>query len=961
MRKKLWISFALAGLSCCLAATGMSALKTNAETDLVTVTTAEMLAAINAEGKDEDGKYGKTVETEVFSYKIGYGNVDAGNNAVDFSAYEVYNGGLRTSAVYNAQNYQCSVLLAAGTLRAMQYSLADGVKTEGNFNPIFALTMKSDASVVITNGAGSGSTSFSVCVYRQTETGLETLLTKEMTASVAENELGGTFSFQTGETLLYEFKATCDKNTEARLADKNLHPTFSVMKLGAFDSAKNSAKAALTAAKNALEASEYEPGDYTALEGIYDKALEDVEAITQESDVAKLEEIRAAAENEAADYLKLSEAAGYRTATAEKLNVAISALNEADYLAESWNKIQAEKSALESNISSLTRKSLIDAQYTASMERIAAIAPDAPVEEVSVSVSALVNGIVALGNEGGGYSGKATNPLFDCELGYGRVGKSLGSVEMNAFEKSSSGLRTEKVYTGTYEAALVLSDGRIRVSNFYLNNGENVAFNGNVIFKFTAKDNLKFTVTHPADAAYAGVNVKAYKSEQGGLYLLKSTSLDTAPAENAYGGEWTVARGDVFFFEYSFDSETLSSRTLAKAPVFKAEIIEESELVSAIPDESALAALNKTTLEMITEECEYGGDAVRAQGISWQLLHGTAEDAKTFELIGNSILQSEAKNPSGYRAIYAANADNKFVRTHIDAEESFIIKFTANTNVKISVNSEAWTNTQYSLAATYTTIVAHYDEAGEKWYYSTVQSKSVSWPSSVDEGFLAEEIHLTEGDVMFYLIAGPNHTTNITLLPSFRTDVNGYEASKATDMTAFIEAQKLIPVKQAALEEEYEALEFDEYTMDDYLCLCDLYEAAIENLTECKTTEEIDALIEKLHADAADYLKLSEAEGVREEILAKFQAKIDERDSGKYRQETWESILGLKEELAEQLKNLTSRKAMNERLAESEERLAAISEDKTEAGCGSFIGAGTLAALSALTAVGFALKKKRNA
>lgn len=201
----------------------------NAETGGQTVSLSQMVAGVLGAGTGDDGYYSQTVSGALFDYAIGYGGLDE-EGAMQFNPYEINNGGLRTAAVYNAQNYQSSVLLSAGTGRASNFAMIGEEYIGGQYGAVAKLTAKDNLRISISNGAREGNESnLNVGIYTQEGAAITTVATIPVGKSVAVNDLGGTFYVESGNTLYYVFYTDAFQGESAKFArtfSSAIWPTF---------------------------------------------------------------------------------------------------------------------------------------------------------------------------------------------------------------------------------------------------------------------------------------------------------------------------------------------------------------------------------------------------------------------------------------------------------------------------------------------------------------------------------------------------------------------------------------------------------------------------------------------------------------------------------------------------------------------------------------------------------------
>lgn len=936
------------------------------------VKTTDMIKAVVNAGKGSDETYSNSISMNLFSYSLGYGKVDATTNTIDYHSYEVSSGsGLKTNAVYNTAKYQ--YVFYTNGMRVGNFSHVDGTNVAGNFHIIYRLTATEDVEIAVTHGSkASMPANLLVKTYEKNATTISEVLNYQVpTANLAENAYGGTYSIEAGEELIFEFAYgseaigsivdTVNKGTE-------FYPTFTVSVADALTVKKVEATNSLTAAKGAVDQSAYAATDYEEIVAIYDEAIADVAEATE---LSAIDAIVAQVATDVADYLTTDAASEYRATVKGNMDAYVATIDSSLYKAETYQSVVALGNTIETVIAELTKKSEIDAAYNAIVAQMVAVEKDAPVTELTTTYAEIVNGVIGAGVvENKGYAGYGTNQLVSYTVAYGKVPNDVSILKLKGFETADGGLATsakatvtENDESKTVSSSSVTTSGAIRVSTYQSSGASNTAFSGNVVFELVAKENIKVTVSHEAGEAIDSMYVKTFKSEEGGIYQLNSVALGEGFAANAYGGVWTVAKGDSLFVEVAMEHSGFATGVLEAIPSFFVETIEESELVTAIPSDDELAVLNSSVFDMITTTVEVGGGKLKAKAIDWQLLHGAVDNATTYEIVGGGVLRTEKKNASNYNSIYAANIQggNQFVRTDPNNNESFIVKIVARENIKVSITSEAWQKGTHGLAGTYSSVVAHYDETTEEWIYYTYDAKKVSYPTELEAGVLNVDIHVNAGDIFYYVIDGANHNTNMTFMPTINADPAGYDADSVFDFVTYMQTQAKVAEETAKLQQAYDNLGVDVYSTDDFLELCAIYEEAIAQIVECSTMEDLNAFLNTLNGKLNDFIKVADMETEKTAILATMQGYIDALNKDNYKAETWESILAIKANLADELDETTKRSAQQELLQEAKAELDLIQEDKEAGlfGCG-----GSIVGLTGLPLLGAAvvvlLKKKEN-
>lgn len=472
-----------------------------------------------------------------------------------------------------------------------------------------------------------------------------------------------------------------------------------------------------------------------------------------------------------------------------------------------------------------------------------------------------------------------------------------------------------------------------------------------------------------------------------------------ADADSITAGEsvmltWSATENAQVSVTYTKDGEPASGLspvsgeplTIAEAGVyvftFAADGAESRQVTVTVREPAALTEMDMTIEEMVQASIAAGGSVMENIGVQWRLEYGTVgEPLYNFTehggpytdndgVVSTTRIDSTARNSSGYAAIYFDSdyqgSGNGRLRTDHDQGYDFVISFTATQNIVVHVTNEAWTKVSDSLGAEYSTVVMRTVE-GENYYVTTSYNKQ-SYPEAVEADVLGQEIHLTAGDRLYYVINGVNASGFVTLLPDFAVTTADYDTSKVFDYAAYIAAIEHAAEVRAQVQTAYDALSFDDYEAADYLEICELYESALADIDAALTSEEVDAVVTELNADLANYLTKTQAAARRTELADQLVAYVATLDEASYSEEDWASIIAIRDGFATTVASLTKEDALSSAYDAARAQIDAVSADGDGGnnggsegcgGCGSSVAGGSaLLALGALGVAVAALKKR---
>lgn len=352
---------------------------------------------------------------------------------------------------------------------------------------------------------------------------------------------------------------------------------------------------------------------------------------------------------------------------------------------------------------------------------------------------------------------------------------------------------------------------------------------------------------------------------------------------------------------------------------FEAEGAVSKQVTVTVQKPAEQTELEMTLEQMVQASIAAGGNLMESIGVSWRLEYGKVGErlynftdnggpyVNSEGVVSKTRIDSEARNSSGYAAVYFDSdyqgSGNGRLRTDHGNGYDFVISFTATQNVVVYVTNEAWIKGADSLGAEYSSVVMRTVEG--KDYYVTTNYIKQSYPSSVEENVLGQEIHLAAGDRLYYVINGVNDSGYVTLLPDFSAATEGYDAGKVFDFSGYIAAVEHAAEVKEKVQAAYDAVSFEDYEAADYLEICELYESALEKINAAVTSEEVDAVAAELQGALANYLTKEQAVSRRAELVRQLNDYVAALDRADYSEEDWAALTDICDGFADTVASMT--------------------------------------------------------
>ncbi|HEY8444267.1 MAG TPA: hypothetical protein VIL24_05680 [Clostridia bacterium] len=471
----------------------------------------------------------------------------------------------------------------------------------------------------------------------------------------------------------------------------------------------------------------------------------------------------------------------------------------------------------------------------------------------------MVNAIVNANKDGNGlYSARIEGDLFDYQIGYGKVAQNTFKFFNTGAANKLSTSDTEGINSGQYPACVWFdgSQNMLRTNNAQL-----------VIFKLYINKNVTLSIEHESvkltSAGISGlVNMfaKVYKEVNGTPTILQSKKVyDPAIAEgviteNAYGGTFELAEGDVIYLEFANDGwgRTISSSP-STSPTVETDTQGETNAKNLLPTfkavEKQAAAVTYNLIDMISASVISNGAAIEAdETIDYHALYGTLENQRVFTAIANNALQSAEKNSDGYAAVYAGGA-SKIIRTDTLKGYNFLIKLVVKKNANIKITYPQ-TSKAFNNGAKSTFTLAQARVINSKKYYKILDETEIGLTINQD---IVHTYNLSAGEELYLMIANSNHGTQLILMPYFEIDETAYDSENLTDFSFAQEVENYITAKKAQLAQDYQNLDLSLFKAEDLDEIQNLYDQAVADITAASTIAGVDAIIDAFWAAVENY------------------------------------------------------------------------------------------------------------
>lgn len=515
-----------------------------------------------------------------------------------------------------------------------------------------------------------------------------------------------------------------------------------------------------------------------------------------------------------------------------------------------------------------------------------------------ISTDEIIQNVINAKNEGEDVASNAVSTrFFDYYVSSGSVTEN--DVSLNALSTSTSQRLTE---SGT-RPLKIIPNNQICIGNLGTN------LDTSVIFSFNAKQNGTFSITNEAGTtSNTGLEVSILKKTNNSISTLKEPiALEKSVEANSLGGQFTVNKGETLYWVLK---NTAAWERYLKKEAFPVFVFNEEKQF----DENLSLITELTTADAITQTIANANETT--------MLAENKCESRLFDYYVSLALVNESKVDLAPLSTKTANRltdtnrdikvipDNQISIGNLGSfiDYSVAISFTFKDSGTLNITNKEGTVSNVGLQ------YAIYKENVDG---STTITPKTDIQKSVKENDFANSFAVKKGDTIYFVIS------NSTAWQRYLTK-NAYPTFTFKDYTYVPEINE----EKEYLENAKKEIIKEEYSENDYLEIINIYDKAINDVTETDDLLARKNIKEKCIADIKDFLKLEEVQPYIEKMSTIIQGYIDELSLELYKQETIDKIYAIKTKFVEQdAIGLTRKSQLNAKKEEAVSQIKGVLPD----------------------------------
>ena len=475
------------------------------------------------------------------------------------------------------------------------------------------------------------------------------------------------------------------------------------------------------------------------------------------------------------------------------------------------------------------------------------------------------------------------------------------------------------------------------------------------IFKVTAKNDIKLTITHPEITTgwidEYGQYFALYVNTNNKTYMQWSKDIISLPVvENSYGGEVMLKTGDTAY--YVFGSTIANERNVQTIPVFTSSVDDYDE--AKRNEQLEFSGSEKVNMwDAITSTINNSYNPVTYNSITVGFYYGTILEYQQFNY--HEGKGAGEADDALWNQVAHGDGGAGFLRWQIQCDENndAIIAYKALQDTNITISHTAVWDSVWSKH----TAIRYYgmDEEGNKLL---IKEYPLIDNSGVDYFGLTINLRANETLIMdYYSINGQWGSLNFA--PVVKSDTTLFDESKTMD---FSEIKKLAKVKEEkikALDELFTSLDENDYSLNNWGNIENYYNEAVNAIKNAQKEQKLLQIYEEA------VLNINNTKTVKqetEELVAYRNLKIKELEDyynainkKDYSDENYQIITDKVNEFKEKILKATSKTSVNTLYKNVTSQIEKI--EKKQGGCSSSVGVSFISLASVLALL--LLKKKK--
>ena len=475
------------------------------------------------------------------------------------------------------------------------------------------------------------------------------------------------------------------------------------------------------------------------------------------------------------------------------------------------------------------------------------------------------------------------------------------------------------------------------------------------IFKVTAKNDIKLTITHPEITTgwidEYGQYFALYVNTNNKTYMQWSKDIKQLPVEaNSYGGDVMLKKGDIAY--YVFGSTIANERNVQTIPVFTSSTADYDE--TKRNEQLEFSGSEKVNMwDAITSTINNSYNPVTYNSITVGFYYGTILEYQQFNY--HEGKGAGEADDALWNQVAHGDGGAGFLRWQIQCDENndAIIAYKALQDTNITISHTAVWDSVWSKH----TAIRYYamDEEGNKLL---IKEYPLIDNSGVDYFGIAINLRANETLIMdYYSINGQWGSLNFA--PVVKSDTTLFDGSKTLDFSVIKRLAKVKEEKIAALDELYNSLDESYYSLNNWGNIENYYNEAVSAI---KNAQDESTLLDTYNNAVSSINGTKTLAQENEELTAYRNLKVKELEDyyqainkKDYTTENYQIITDKVNEFKTKILKATSKTSVNTLYKNVTSQIGKI--EKKQGGCSSSVGVCFISLVSVLSLL--LLKKKK--
>lgn len=431
------------------------------------------------------------------------------------------------------------------------------------------------------------------------------------------------------------------------------------------------------------------------------------------------------------------------------------------------------------------------------------------------------------------------------------------------------------------------------------------------IFKITAKNNIKLSITHPKmERGWIdehGQYFALYTNCNDKMYLQWSKDIKSLPQdENSYGGDVMLKEGDSAY--YVFGSTIANERNIEVIPVFSSSVNDYDETIRN--SQMEFKGSEKINMwDALTATINNNYDPVNYNSVKYGFYYGTVLEYEKFSY--HEGTGDGSPKDSLWTQVTHSDGGSGFLRWQIQCDDGkdaiIVISALQDTNLTIAhtaIWDDPWSKH---------TIVKYYGMDEE---LNQILIKECPIVNNSGENYFSIDVNLRTNESLIIDYSSLNgQYGSLNFAPVVTSSPELFDETKALDFSIIKALAKVKSEKITSLTELFESLDELDYSLNNWGNIENTYNEAI---TAIKSAQDETTLLE-YYNNAFNFIKDTktltqeneELKAYKQEKIAELDKYYSEINSKEYSKENYELITTKVTEFKEKINKATTKTSIN--------------------------------------------------